>query len=77
MILDDATSSLDTVTERQVNDVIAEELRGRTRLVVARRAATAARADLVVWIHDGRVRAVAPHRSLWPDPAYRALWESP
>ncbi|MBO3748709.1 ABC transporter ATP-binding protein [Streptosporangiaceae bacterium NEAU-GS5] len=76
LILDDATSSLDTVTERQVNDAIAGELHGRTRLVVARRAATAARADLVVWLDEGRVRAVASHRTLWPDPDYRDVFEA-
>jgi ATP-binding cassette, subfamily B, bacterial len=47
---------------------------GRTRLVVTHRAATAARADLVAWLHNGRVRAVAPHGHLWADPAYRAVF---
>lgn len=46
----------------------------RTRLVVTRRTATAARADLVAWLHEGRVRALAPHHELWRLPAYRGMF---
>ncbi|MGH3169373.1 MAG: ABC transporter ATP-binding protein, partial [Trebonia sp.] len=74
IILDDATSSLDTVTEMLVSQAITGRLRGRTRLVVAHRAATAARADLVAWLDGGRIRALAPHERLWEDPDYRALF---
>jgi ATP-binding cassette subfamily B protein len=76
VVLDDATSSLDTATEARVSAAIEAALVGRTALVVARRAATAARADLVAWIDDGRVRAFAPHDELWRDPAYRAVFEA-
>ncbi len=72
LILDDATSSLDTVTEVQVGDVLTRD--GRTRLIIAHRVGTAARADLVAWIDGGRVRACAPHRELWPDPEYREVF---
>ncbi|WP_405146192.1 ABC transporter ATP-binding protein/permease [Sphaerisporangium sp. NBC_01403] len=75
LILDDATSSLDTVTEYQVARALTEELRDRTRLIVAHRAATAARADLVVWLEDGRIRGRGPHEVLWRDPAYRAVFQ--
>jgi ATP-binding cassette, subfamily B, bacterial len=74
IILDDATSSLDTVTEMQVSRALAERLGGRTRLIVAHRAATAARADLVAWLDDGKIRALAPHEQLWRDADYRALF---
>jgi ATP-binding cassette subfamily B protein len=74
LILDDATSSLDTVTEMLVSQAITGRLAGRTRLIVAHRAATAARADLVAWLADGRIRALAPHERLWGDPDYRALF---
>jgi ATP-binding cassette subfamily B protein len=76
LILDDATSSLDTATEAQVNDAIRELRAGRTTLIVAHRAGTAARADTVVWLHEGRVREMAPHERLWRDPAYRAIFSS-
>jgi ATP-binding cassette, subfamily B, bacterial RamA/AmfB len=74
LILDDATASLDTVTEAAVEEAIETALPGRTRVVVTRRATTAARADLVAWLENGRVRAVAPHASLWRDPGYRSVF---
>ena len=74
LVLDDATSSLDTVTEMLVGRAIAGELSGLTRLIVAHRATTAARADLVAWLDGGRIRALAPHGELWADPEYRAIF---
>ncbi|GGV35775.1 ABC transporter ATP-binding protein [Streptomyces spectabilis] len=77
LVLDDATSSLDTVTEAKLAAAFTEGLADRTRLVIAHRAVTAARADLVAWIDEGRVRAVAPHHTLWAtDPRYRAVFGS-
>ncbi|WP_187351875.1 ABC transporter ATP-binding protein [Allosaccharopolyspora coralli] len=76
LVLDDATSSLDTATELKVAEGI-DQVRGdRTALVVAHRVATAARADLVAWLDDGRVRAIAPHRRLWSDPGYREIFSA-
>ncbi|MFJ6982010.1 MULTISPECIES: ABC transporter ATP-binding protein [unclassified Streptomyces] len=73
-VLDDATSGLDTVTEAEVTAALTTLLAGRTRLVVAHRAATAARCDLVAWLDGGRVTAFAPHAELWRDDAYRAVF---
>lgn len=74
LVLDDATSGLDTLTERQVGEALTGELGGRTRLVVTHRAATAARSDRVIWMEEGRVRGHAPHEVLWADPDYRAVF---
>ncbi|HZE00442.1 MAG TPA: ABC transporter ATP-binding protein [Pseudonocardiaceae bacterium] len=74
LILDDATSSLDTVTERQVGAVLAGGHRNQTRLIIAHRAATAARTDLVAWLDRGNLRGLRPHSELWRDPDYRALF---
>ncbi|MGH3670267.1 MAG: ATP-binding cassette domain-containing protein, partial [Pseudonocardiaceae bacterium] len=74
LILDDATSSLDAVTERQVGAVLAGGNRRQTRLIIAHRAATAARTDLVAWLDRGRVRSLRPHGELWHNPDYRALF---
>ncbi|MFF4445342.1 ATP-binding cassette domain-containing protein [Streptomyces sp. NPDC001502] len=74
LVLDDATSSLDTLTAREVERALASEVRPGTRLVVAHRVATAARADLVVWLDAGRVRATGTHAELWRDPGYRAVF---
>lgn len=74
LILDDATSSLDTVTEMLVSQALTSQLSDRTRLIVAHRVTTAARADLVAWLDGGRIRALAPHRRLWADPEYRSIF---
>ncbi|WP_232805527.1 ABC transporter transmembrane domain-containing protein [Glycomyces xiaoerkulensis] len=75
LVLDDATSSLDTVTERRIVDALTAPEAARTRLLVTHRAATAARAELVVWLEAGRVRAVGPHERLWAEsPAYREVF---
>ncbi len=73
LVLDDATSSLDTVTEHQISQALTSGA-GRTRLIVTHRAGTAARADLVVWLDAGRIQAVGTHASLWRDPAYREVF---
>ncbi len=74
LVMDDATASLDTVTEARVRSAISSVLAGRTRLVITHRVSSAAEADLVVWLADGRIRAVGPHRTLWDDPGYRAVF---
>ncbi|GAA2087463.1 ABC transporter ATP-binding protein [Streptomyces albiaxialis] len=75
LILDDATSSLDTATELRVTESLLAPGTGRTRLVIAHRASTAARADLTAWLDAGHVRALAPHAVLWAEhPAYRRLF---
>ncbi|MGH4000491.1 MAG: ATP-binding cassette domain-containing protein, partial [Pseudonocardiaceae bacterium] len=74
VVLDDAMSSLDTATEVKVAHALERVLVGRTSLVVAHRAATAARADVVAWLDAGRIRALAPHLVLWSDPDYRAVF---
>ncbi|MFF3848172.1 ATP-binding cassette domain-containing protein [Streptomyces sp. NPDC002328] len=74
LVLDDATASLDTATEAAVLDALHDTHGDRTRLIVTHRTSTAARADAVAWLHEGRVRALAPHRVLWRVPAYRATF---
>lgn len=74
LVLDDATSSLDMVTEMQISRTLTEDHGGRTRLIVTHRVSTAARADLVVWLENGRVRAVGRHDSLWEQPDYQGVF---
>jgi len=89
LVLDDATSSLDMVTEMQILHTVvgdpadgrpasvpeARRPDGRTRLIVTHRVSTAARADTVVWLADGRVRSCGPHEELWLHPGYRAVFQ--
>jgi len=74
LVLDDALSSLDTVTEAQITASLLGSGTPGTRLLIAHRAATAARADAVAWLDGGRVRAVGPHEKLWQLPDYRAVF---
>jgi ATP-binding cassette subfamily B protein len=74
LILDDALSSLDTVTERHITDALLGDGPGSTRLLVAHRGATAACADAVAWLDGGRVRAVGRHEELWQITEYRAVF---
>ncbi|MGW0520263.1 ABC transporter ATP-binding protein [Crossiella sp. NPDC003009] len=75
LVLDDATSSLDTITEAKLAEAFTKGLSGRTRLVIAHRKVTAARADLVAWLDGGRLQALAPHHALWSaHPRYRAVF---
>lgn len=75
VILDDVAASLDTVTEHEISRALTSAMSDLTRILVAHRASTAARTDLVLWLEDGRTRDLAPHSQLWGDPAYRALFE--
>jgi ATP-binding cassette, subfamily B, bacterial len=74
VVLDDVAASLDTVTEHHISAVLTGALGDRTRIVIAHRASTAARADAVIWLADATIRAYAPHEQLWHDPDYRALF---
>lgn len=76
LVLDDATSSLDMATEAQIDAVLTSELTGCTKLIITHRLSTASRADLVVWLDSGTVRAVRPHAELWADSGYRALFST-
>ncbi|HET9144387.1 ABC transporter ATP-binding protein [Actinophytocola sp.] len=73
LVLDDATSSLDMVTEMQIGQALTGGDH-RTRLIVTHRVSTAARADLVVWLDGGAVRAVGPHERLWESADYRGVF---
>jgi ATP-binding cassette subfamily B protein len=76
VIFDDALTGVDTATEAQINSALDRSMADMTRIVVARRAATAARADLVAWLDGGTLRALAPHSRLLHDPAYHAVFQA-
>lgn len=74
LVLDDATSSLDALTEMQIGRALTGAMAGRTRLVITQRTATARRADFVAWLDAGQLRATAPHEHLWHDRDYRVAF---
>jgi ATP-binding cassette, subfamily B, bacterial len=63
-LLDEATSSLDSVTERQIQDSIARLMEGRTAVVIAHRLSTIAHLDRVVVFHGGEVVEDGTHAGL-------------
>ncbi|KOV63932.1 ABC transporter ATP-binding protein [Streptomyces sp. MMG1121] len=74
LILDDALSSLDTVTEHRITQTLLSPTPPQTRVLIAHRPTTAARADRVAWLDGGRIRALGTHRDLWRDEEYRAVF---
>ncbi len=64
LILDEATSSVDTETEFRVREALTRMVEGRTSIVIAHRLSTIQRADKIVVMHKGKVREVGSHQQL-------------
>ncbi len=64
LVLDEATSSVDPVTEQEVRTALEKILAGRTSLVVAHRLSTVLSADRIIVLHRGKVREVGTHQEL-------------
>ena len=76
LVLDEATSSLDTESERLVQKALANLTRGRTTVVIAHRLSTVRRADLIAVIERGKVIEMGKHAELLAQSGvYRRLYE--
>ncbi len=64
LILDEATSSVDTETEVKVRDALNRMVEGRTSVVIAHRLSTIQRADKIIVMHKGQVREMGTHQQL-------------
>ena len=77
LILDEATSSLDSRSEALIQKALTRVMKGRTSFVIAHRLATIVSADLIVVLDKGKIKEVGSHSDLLklPDGAYRQLYE--
>lgn len=77
IVLDEATSSVDPGTERAVERALARVAQGRTVITIAHRLSTAARADRVAVLRDGKLVELGAHEDLVArDSFYAQLWRS-
>lgn len=76
LILDEATSSVDTETELLIRSAIATLMHGRTTLAIAHRLSTIQHADRILVLHKGDLREQGTHRELLASRGiYRRLYE--
>ena len=64
LILDEATASVDTITEQKIQSAINEVIKGRTSIVIAHRLSTVRNADVILAVRDGKIVEKGTHREL-------------
>ena len=64
LVLDEATASVDTITEQKIQAAIDTIIRGRTSIVIAHRLSTVRNADLILLVHDGKIVERGRHEEL-------------
>ena len=76
LILDDSVSAVDTKTEKVIIDNLRENRRGRTTILIAHRISTVEKMDKIVFVDEGRIKAVGTHENLIETcPEYKVMVE--
>lgn len=70
LVLDEATSSIDTVTERRIQEATGALTKGRTSFIIAHRLSTVVDADRILAVMDGRIVESGTHRELMEKKGY-------
>ncbi len=70
LILDEATSSIDTLTEKRVQEATSVLIQGRTSFMVAHRLSTIVDADIILAVRDGRIVEQGTHAELMKQKGY-------
>ncbi len=76
IVLDEATASVDTITEQRIQAAIDTVIKGRTSIVIAHRLSTIKNADIILVVSDGKIIERGKHEELLAlNGHYRNLWE--
>jgi len=76
LVLDEATSSVDTETEQMINEAIEFITKDRTSIIIAHRLATVQHADLIIVMDQGEIVEMGSHQELLrKDGEYRKLYD--
>ncbi|MBQ1350975.1 MAG: ATP-binding cassette domain-containing protein, partial [Ruminococcus sp.] len=70
LVLDEATASVDTITEQKIQSAIDTIIRGRTSIVIAHRLSTVRDADVILVVNDGRIVEQGRHAQLMQQKGY-------
>ncbi len=70
LVLDEATSSIDTVTEKRIQDAIGKVIKGRTSFMIAHRLSTVVDADVILVVRDGKIIEQGKHAELMKKKGY-------